>query len=109
MEENDFVKFGDFLKKARVDKGLTLEVISDEIKISIKYLKALEDSNIELFPNEVLAVGFLRTYSEYLDVDVWYISSLFKEYKRRLNDSYIGIKSENKNVGSNFAVRKTCK
>ncbi|AYE36223.1 helix-turn-helix domain-containing protein [Borrelia turcica IST7] len=103
MEENDFVKFGDFLKKARVEKGLTLEVISDDIKISVKYLKALEDSNIELFPNEVLAVGFLRTYSEYLDVDVWYISSLFKEYKRRLNDSYIGIKPENKNVGSNFA------
>ncbi|QMU99135.1 helix-turn-helix domain-containing protein [Borrelia sp. A-FGy1] len=102
MEENDFVKFGDFLKKARVDKGLTLEGISDEIKISIKYLKALEDSDIELFPNEVLAVGFLRTYSEYLDINVWYISSLFKEYKKRLNDSYIGIKTENKNISSNF-------
>ncbi|WP_445435931.1 helix-turn-helix domain-containing protein [Candidatus Borreliella tachyglossi] len=103
MEENDFVKFGDFLKKSRVDKGLTLEVIADEIKISVKYLKALEDSNIELFPNEVLAVGFLRTYSEYLDIDVWHMSSLFKEYKRRLNDSYIGIRIEEKNIGSNFA------
>ncbi|UER67526.1 helix-turn-helix domain-containing protein [Borrelia sp. BU AG58] len=102
MEENEFVKFGDFLKKARVDRGLNLEVISDEIKISVKYLKALEDSDIELFPNEVLAVGFLRTYSEYLDIDVWYISSLFKEHKRRINDSYIGIKAENKNVGSKF-------
>ncbi|WKC57908.1 helix-turn-helix transcriptional regulator [Borrelia sp. P9F1] len=103
MEENDFVKFGDFLKKARVDRGLALDVISDEIKISVKYLKALEESNIELFPNEVLAVGFLRTYSEYLDIDVWYISSLFKEYKKRVNDSYIGIKAENKNVGSKFS------
>ena len=102
MEESDFVKFGDLLKKARGDRGLALEIISDEIKISVKYLKALEDSNIELFPNEVLAVGFLRTYSEYLDIDVWYISSLFKEYKKRINDSYIGIKTENKNVSSKF-------
>ncbi|MBW6187243.1 helix-turn-helix domain-containing protein, partial [Pseudomonas aeruginosa] len=62
MQENHFIRFGDFLKKARVEKGLTLEMISDDIKISVKYLKALEDSNIELFPNEVLASGFLRAY-----------------------------------------------
>ncbi|UPA17841.1 helix-turn-helix domain-containing protein [Borrelia puertoricensis] len=102
MERNNFIRFGDFIKKARIDKGLTLEMISDDIRISVKYLKALEDSNIELFPNEVLALGFLRTYSEYLGIDVWYVSSLFKEYKRRLNSSYIGIKTENQNGSLNF-------
>ncbi|AJW73157.1 helix-turn-helix domain-containing protein [Borrelia hermsii] len=102
MERNNFIRFGDFLKKTRIDKGLTLEMISDDIRISVKYLKALEDSNIESFPNEVLAVGFLRTYSEYLGVDIWYVSSLFKEYKRRLNSSYIGIKTDDQNGNSNF-------
>ncbi|UPA12024.1 helix-turn-helix domain-containing protein [Borrelia venezuelensis] len=102
MERNNFIRFGDFIKKARIDKGLTLEMISDDIRISVKYLKALEDSNIELFPNEVLALGFLRTYSEYLGIDVWYVSSLFKEYKRRLNSSYIGIKTEDQNGSLNF-------
>ncbi|ASQ29140.1 hypothetical protein CDQ96_01690 [Borrelia miyamotoi] len=102
MQENHFIRFGDFLKKARVEKGLTLEMISDDIKISVKYLKSLEDSNIELFPNEVLASGFLRAYSEYLGVDVWYVSSLFKEYKKNLNSNYIGIKDEEQNINLNF-------
>ncbi|WKC76988.1 BB_0345 family helix-turn-helix protein [Borreliella valaisiana] len=96
MEENDFIKFGSYLRKVRNGKNLTLEMVADDIKISIKYLKALEDSNIEIFPNEVLAVGFLRTYSEYLDIDSKLISTLFKDYKSRLNNSYIGIRSEDK-------------
>ncbi|WP_024653923.1 helix-turn-helix domain-containing protein [Borrelia persica] len=102
MNRSNFIRFGDFLKKTRIDKGFTLEMIADDIRISVKYLKALEDSNIELFPNEVLAVGFLRTYSEYLGVDVWYVSSLFKEYKRRLNSNYIGIKPDNQNGNVDF-------
>ncbi|EEF81966.1 BB_0345 family helix-turn-helix protein [Borreliella valaisiana] len=96
MEENDFIKFGSYLRKVRNGKNLTLEMVADDIKISIKYLEALEDSNIEIFPNEVLAVGFLRTYSEYLDIDSKLISTLFKDYKSRLNNSYIGIRSEDK-------------
>ncbi len=96
MEENDFIKFGSYLRKVRDSKNLTLEMVAEDIKISIKYLKALEESNIEIFPNEVLAVGFLRTYSEYLDIDSRLISTLFKDYKSRLNNSYIGIKSEDK-------------
>ncbi|WKC76068.1 BB_0345 family helix-turn-helix protein [Borreliella valaisiana] len=96
MEENDFIKFGSYLRKVRNGKNLTLEMVADDIKISIKYLKALEDSNIEIFPNEVLAIGFLRTYSEYLDIDSKLISTLFKDYKSRLNNSYIGIRSEDK-------------
>ncbi|WP_210380478.1 BB_0345 family helix-turn-helix protein [Borreliella valaisiana] len=96
MEENDFIKFGSYLRKVRNGKNLTLEMVADDIKISIKYLKALEDSNIEIFPNEVLAVGFLRTYSEYLDIDSKLMSTLFKDYKSRLNNSYIGIRSEDK-------------
>ncbi|EOA80151.1 BB_0345 family helix-turn-helix protein [Borreliella burgdorferi] len=96
MEENDFIKFGSYLRKVRDSKNLTLEMVAEDIKISIKYLKALEESNIEIFPNEVLAVGFLRTYSEYLDIDSRLISTLFKDYKSSLNNSYIGIKSEDK-------------
>lgn len=96
MKENDFIKFGSYLRKVRDSKNLTLEMVAEDIKISIKYLKALEESNIEIFPNEVLAVGFLRTYSEYLDIDSRLISTLFKDYKSRLNNSYIGIKSEDK-------------
>lgn len=96
MKENDFIKFGSYLRKVRDSKNLTLEMVAEDIKISIKYLKALEESNIEIFLNEVLAVGFLRTYSEYLDIDSRLISTLFKDYKSRLNNSYIGIKSEDK-------------
>lgn len=59
-----------YLKKLREKKGISLQEISNVTKISVGSLKALENGEYEKFPGRVYIVGFLRSYSEYIGIDV---------------------------------------
>ncbi len=65
MREN----IGQRLKKARESKGLSIQKIVEETKISARNLTALESGNFGLFPSETYALGFLRRYARYLNLD----------------------------------------
>jgi len=69
---------GEKLKEARNEKGLSIEQISRETNISIRYLEALESENFNVFPAEPYLIGFLRNYSVYLDLDVQKVISLYR-------------------------------
>ena len=69
---------GDKFKNARNDKGLSLDQVSRETNISIRYLEAMETENFSVFPSEPYVVGFLRNYSDYLELDVQKIISLYR-------------------------------
>lgn len=59
-----------YLKKLREKKGISLQEISNVTKISVGSLRALENGEYEKFPGRVYIVGFLRSYSEYIGIDV---------------------------------------
>jgi cytoskeletal protein RodZ len=69
---------GERLKAARNEKGLSLDQISRETNISIRYLEALEIENFAVFPGEPYVIGFLRNYGAYLDLDVQKVISLYR-------------------------------
>ena len=69
---------GNMLRKARESKGYSLELINHETKIAKRYLEALEQENFNVFPCESYALGFLRNYGTYLELD---INELFSFYK----------------------------
>ena len=69
---------GEKLKEARNEKGLTIDQISRETNISVRFLEALESENFDVFPGEPYVLGFLRNYSSYLDLDVQKIISLYR-------------------------------
>jgi len=69
---------GEKLKEARNEKGLSIEQISRETNISIRYLEALEAENFNVFPAEPYLIGFLRNYSIFLDIDVQKVISLYR-------------------------------
>ena len=69
---------GDKLKTARNEKGLSLDQISRETNISIRYLEALETENFAVFPGEPYVIGFLKNYGAYLDLDVQKVISLYR-------------------------------
>jgi len=60
---------GQVLKNIRELKGTTLEEISKKTKISLFYLKAIEEDNYKAFPAEIFLKGFLRSYAKYLGLD----------------------------------------
>src|SRR5689334_12432049 len=61
---------GQRLKNAREERYLTLEKASEETRIRIAFLKALESDDYSVMPSAAQGRGFLRNYSEYLNIDI---------------------------------------
>lgn len=72
---------GVVLKTERERRGLTLEHVARETNISRIYLEALEAENYSVFPGEPYLFGFLRTYSEYLELSPEDLISIYKNHK----------------------------
>jgi len=70
------LEIGHALKRARVEKNLSLAQAEEETKIRQKYLLALENENFNAIPGRVYAKGFLRNYAQYLGLNaeelVWW-------------------------------------
>ncbi len=63
------IEAGNILRETRESKGLSIKDASDALHIRIPYLQALENGRAEIIPSVVQTRGFLRIYSEYLDLD----------------------------------------
>ncbi|OIN99578.1 hypothetical protein COY52_04885 [Candidatus Desantisbacteria bacterium CG_4_10_14_0_8_um_filter_48_22] len=67
------------LKEARENKNISFEKASEDTRISLKFLKALEEEKYEIFPAEVYLKGFMRIYSEYLGLNS---NEIIEDYKK---------------------------
>ena len=75
--ESLITPLGELLQRARQARGLTLEEVERDIRISRRYLQALENENFGLLPAPVYARGFLRTYARYLGLEPANLLPLF--------------------------------
>ncbi|MEW6243976.1 MAG: RodZ domain-containing protein [Bacillota bacterium] len=73
-------EIGEKLMTARLARGITLEQAQAVTKIRSRYLKALEEGDVDAIPGEVYYKGFLRSYGNYLGLDGL---ALVEEYKKR--------------------------
>ena len=60
---------GEVLKRVRESKKETIKEIGAILRISERYLEAIESLNIERFPEQVYTLGFVRSYAHYLGAD----------------------------------------
>jgi cytoskeleton protein RodZ len=63
------ITLGDKLRAARTERGISLEDISEETKISLRYLKAIESSDAAGLPGTVFARNFARQYAQYIGIN----------------------------------------
>ncbi len=70
--------YGNLLRTAREQKNLDLDKISREISIERRYLEGLENEDNGVFPGEAYLTGFLRNYSNYLDLDAEFLLKLYR-------------------------------
>ncbi len=61
--------FGSSLKKAREAKGISLDKIAGETRISTRFLRAIEEEEFHVLPGGVFNRGFVRTYAERVGLD----------------------------------------
>jgi cytoskeletal protein RodZ len=73
--------YGELLKKAREEKDITFEKIERDTSITIRYLQALENEDVDVFPGEPYLIGFLRNYADYLGLDSQQLVSFYKNKK----------------------------
>lgn len=59
---------GAVLRAARLKRGLSLEAVAQQTRISKRFLQALEEDRFDEFPAFVYMRGFLKSYCEHLDV-----------------------------------------
>jgi cytoskeleton protein RodZ len=60
---------GQDLRAARLRRGDDLATVSKALKIRKDHLEALEEDRLEALPGRTYAVGFVRTYADYLGLD----------------------------------------
>ena len=62
-------EIGNSLRAARTRQGIELQQVELATKIRSKYLRAIEDEQFALLPDEPYVKGFLHAYAEYLGLD----------------------------------------
>ena len=75
---------GEYLKNIRLQKNLSLDNVAGDLKISIGYIKSIEEDNYSQLPIGPYAIGFIKSYSKYLGMDSIKITN---EYKSQINVS----------------------
>src|SRR5437763_14792231 len=61
--------FGSTFKKARESKGISLDRIAAETRISTRFLNAIENEEFNLLPGGIFNRGFVRAYAEKVGLD----------------------------------------
>jgi cytoskeleton protein RodZ len=69
---------GGLLRASRLRCGEDLDVIAQVLRIRRRHLQAIEDGNFDQLPGTTYAVGFIRTYADYLGLDSEEVVRRFK-------------------------------
>ncbi|MEO9256206.1 MAG: helix-turn-helix transcriptional regulator [Tepidiformaceae bacterium] len=62
-------EIGITLRNARIQRGLTIDQVAQDTRISPRFLEALEAESFDDLPAPVYVRGFLRSYANYLHLD----------------------------------------
>src|ERR1035438_1175537 len=60
---------GETLRRERLKRNLDLEEISQELKISTRFLQAIENDQYDKLPGGIFAKSFVRQYARLLGLD----------------------------------------
>ncbi|HHB77290.1 MAG TPA: helix-turn-helix domain-containing protein [Desulfobulbus sp.] len=79
---------GRYLRKLRKDKGVSVEEVSEATKISIKNIRAIEQSSFDQLPADTFVRGLVTLYGNYLGIDGGKIAAeLLAERKKHATGS----------------------
>lgn len=73
---------GKFLKNERKTRGIALESVAQESKVSVHYLSLLEDGELNKLPASIYAQGYLKAYCDCLGLDK---EDVFLRYSHQLS------------------------
>lgn len=82
-------RLGTILKDAREARKLNIKDVARETYISPRWVEALENEDFSVFPAETYALGALKSYSEFLNLETGHLENLFRGQQIDLTQSPI--------------------
>ncbi|MDO9469247.1 MAG: DUF4115 domain-containing protein [Nitrosomonas sp.] len=100
---------GHLLRKARVMKGMSVEDVSRQLRLSVLQIEAIEKENYEKLPGRTFLRGFIRNYANLVQLDPIPLLQLLPEstpvistYERTpFKNKQLSFSSNRENSGSN--------
>ena len=86
------ITVGRLFQKEREEKKVSLETVSKETRISLPFLRAIEEDAYQLIPAETYVRGFIRSYAKLLRLNVDEILDLYRHQAEPLST---GLEAEN--------------
>lgn len=71
---------GNMLKAQRETLELTLQQVSEQLNLTMHYLRSLESDSYDKLPGDVFVRGYIRTYSRLLKLDPDQVLMIYDEY-----------------------------
>jgi cytoskeletal protein RodZ len=69
MVNGSMAGFGEQLRRARAERGISLEMISERTKIAVRHLESLEEERFNDLPGGVFNRGMVRSYARVVGLD----------------------------------------
>ena len=73
-------EIGEFLKRSRIDNGVSLDEASEDLNLSKDYLENLEEGNVRAFKDVYSLKESVREYSKYLGLDPDKVMDEFNDF-----------------------------
>ncbi len=70
---------GQELKRERELRGISLKEIADSTKINMRFLRAIENDQMNFLPGKFFTKGIIRTYADYIGLESDKILDLYTE------------------------------
>ncbi len=78
---------GEQLRLAREERGIPLREISDQTRISVRYLEAIESNDYKRLPGGIFNRSFVKAYARYVGYDEKAAIEAYTHYMRELGDA----------------------
>lgn len=98
--------FGDWLRRQREMREISLRDIADRTKISLRYLQAMEDDRFDLLPAPIFAKGFLREYARYVGLSPDEVVNHYLSVQQQGDPQEEGVKKDSTLAGQRLARPK---
>lgn len=79
---------GQLLKKARTERGLSLDQLQETTKIRKRYLEAIEEGNFKILPGNFYVRAFIKSYSEAVGLEPEEVLRLYRNVIPVANPEY---------------------
>jgi len=76
-------EIGEWLRRERTARSVSLESVRDETKITMRFLQALEDGEFEKLPGEPYVSGFIRLYARAVGFDPAPVLAKYREFQAK--------------------------